>query len=121
MARLSSMDRVCSAALMVLPPGVFITTTPRAVAASTSTLSTPTPARPTTLSRGAAAKRSAVTRLALRTMRASASRHRSFNASGESLFCATTSKPAVCRIRSTPFWARLSVTRTRIRETGRSA
>ena len=35
-------------------PGVFITTTPRCVAASTSTLSTPTPARPTTRNCGAA-------------------------------------------------------------------
>jgi hypothetical protein len=33
-----------------LPDGVFITITPRAVAAGTSTLSTPMPARPTTFS-----------------------------------------------------------------------
>ena len=38
----------CSAVVMVLPCGVFITTTPRAVADFTSTLSTPMPARPTT-------------------------------------------------------------------------
>src|ERR1039458_8890226 len=37
---------VCSATEMALPPGVFITRTPAAVAASRSTLSTPTPARP---------------------------------------------------------------------------
>ena len=37
---------VSSAVAMVLPDGVFMTTTPRSVAASTSTLSTPTPARP---------------------------------------------------------------------------
>ena len=42
------MAKVNSAVVMVLPPGVFITTTPCCVAASTSTLSTPTPARPTT-------------------------------------------------------------------------
>ena len=35
---------VCSAAETVLPPGVFITTTPLRVAAGTSMLSTPTPA-----------------------------------------------------------------------------
>ena len=42
------MAKDSSAVETVLPPGVFITTTPRCVAASTSTLSTPTPARPTT-------------------------------------------------------------------------
>ena len=36
---------VCSAAETLLPPGVFMTTTPRRVAAGTSMLSTPTPAR----------------------------------------------------------------------------
>ena len=42
------MAKDSSAVEIVLPPGVFMTTTPRCVAASTSTLSTPTPARPTT-------------------------------------------------------------------------
>ena len=41
----------CSAVVIELPNGVFITMTPRAVAAGMSTLSTPMPARPTTLSR----------------------------------------------------------------------
>ena len=36
---------VCSAVLTVLPPGVFMTTMPLRVAAATSMLSTPTPAR----------------------------------------------------------------------------
>src|ERR1700736_6597590 len=44
----TSSEKACSAVDTVLPPGVFITMTPRRVAASTSTLSTPTPARPTT-------------------------------------------------------------------------
>jgi hypothetical protein len=44
---------------------------PRRVAAATSTLSTPVPARPTTLRRSARAIRSAVTLVALRTTRAS--------------------------------------------------
>jgi hypothetical protein len=48
--------KVSSAVAMVLPAGVFITTTPWLVAASTSTLSTPTPARPTTFRSGAALK-----------------------------------------------------------------
>ena len=60
---------VCSAAAMVLPPGVFMQTMPRRVAASTSTLSRPTPARPITSSAGAASITSAVTRVALRTTR----------------------------------------------------
>ena len=40
----------CSAVVMELPNGVFITTMPRCVAAGTSMLSTPMPARPMTLS-----------------------------------------------------------------------
>ena len=40
----------CSAVVIELPNGVFITMTPRAVAAGMSTLSTPMPARPTTFS-----------------------------------------------------------------------
>ena len=44
----------CSAVVTELPNGVFMTITPRAVAAGTSTLSTPIPARPMTLSRMAA-------------------------------------------------------------------
>ena len=43
---------MCSAALIVLERGAFTTITPRRVAASTSTLSTPMPARATTLRRG---------------------------------------------------------------------
>ena len=38
----------CSAVVIELPNGVFITITPRAVAAGMSTLSTPMPARPIT-------------------------------------------------------------------------
>ena len=61
---------VCSAAAIVLPPGVFMQTMPRRVAASTSTLSRPTPARPITSRAGAAPITSAVTRVALRTIEA---------------------------------------------------
>ena len=49
-----SIENVNSAVEIVFPPGVFITTMPRSVAASTSTLSTPTPALPTTFRFGAA-------------------------------------------------------------------
>ena len=65
--------KVCSATLTAFEPGVFITRMPRRVQASTSMLSTPAPARPTTRRRGAEAISSAVTRVALRTMSASAS------------------------------------------------
>ena len=62
---------VCSAVEMVLPAGTFMTMMPRLVAASASTLSSPTPARPITLSRSALAMTSAVTFVALRTTRPS--------------------------------------------------
>ena len=62
---------VCSATETLLPPGAFITTTPRRVAASRSMLSTPVPARPITRSLVAAARNSAVTLVALRTASAS--------------------------------------------------
>jgi len=44
---------VCSAAEITVDSGALATTIPRRVAASTSTLSTPTPARPITFSRSA--------------------------------------------------------------------
>ena len=51
---------VCSAVETVFPPGVFITTIPRRVAAGTSMLSTPTPARTIALSRDWPSSTSAV-------------------------------------------------------------
>ena len=47
-ASASSSAIVCSAAVTTLDCGALATTIPRLVAASTSTLSTPTPARPIT-------------------------------------------------------------------------
>src|SRR5260221_1094178 len=67
----SSSATVCSAPETLLPPGAFITTTPRRVAAARSMLSTPVPARPITRSFVAAASTSAVTLVALRTASAS--------------------------------------------------
>src|SRR2546430_2439127 len=64
---------VCSPTRTAWPRGVFITTMPRLAAASRSTLSTPTPARPTARSLGARSSNSAVTFVALRTISASAS------------------------------------------------
>ena len=46
-ASASSSAIVCSAAVITLDSGALATTMPRLVAATTSTLSTPTPARPT--------------------------------------------------------------------------
>ena len=57
----------CSAVVMALPNGVFMTMMPRAVAALRSTLSTPIPARPITLSRSAAATTFSVTLVVERT------------------------------------------------------
>ena len=66
-AKANIIAMACSAVVMALPKGVFITTTPRAVALVTSTLSTPMPARPTTFNRGATSKTSRVTLVADRT------------------------------------------------------
>jgi hypothetical protein len=49
-ARANIIAMACSAVVIELPNGVFMTITPCAVAAGISTLSTPMPARPTTLS-----------------------------------------------------------------------
>ena len=65
----------CSAAVWMLEVGALTTRTPRSVAAGTSTLSRPTPARATILSFLAAASTSASTVVADRTSSASASAH----------------------------------------------
>ena len=67
---------------MLLAPGAFITTMPRALAAGTSTLSTPVPARAIARSRGAASISAAVTLVALRTTIASASARSAASCSG---------------------------------------
>ena len=76
----------CSAALWIFDVGALTTSTPRAVAAATSTLSRPTPARATIFSLGAAASTSASTVVAERTSSASASGNAasSFSRSGPS-------------------------------------
>ncbi len=60
------MASVSSATAMEFPPGVFMTMMLFLVAASTSMLSTPTPARPMTFKSRAASRMSAVTLVALR-------------------------------------------------------
>jgi hypothetical protein len=58
-ASASSSASVCSAAVTTFDCGALATMIPRLVAAGTSTLSTPTPARPITLRLPAAASASA--------------------------------------------------------------
>ena len=70
-AQASSMAIACSAVVIELPKGVFITTMPLAEAAGMSTLSTPMPARPMTRRVPAFASRSAVTLVAERMARPS--------------------------------------------------
>ena len=61
----------CSAVVMELPKGVFMTITPRAVAAGISTLSTPMPARPMTFNFAACSRIFDVTLVAERMARPS--------------------------------------------------
>ena len=65
------MATACSAVVIELPKGVFMTITPRREAAGTSTLSTPMPARPITRRRGAASSSFSVTLVAERIARPS--------------------------------------------------
>src|SRR5512137_819662 len=101
-----------SATVVAEPPGVFITTTPRRVAAGRSTLSTPTPARPTTLSRVAASSTLAVTLVALRTASPSYWPTIASSSSGLRPTLTSTSSPAPRRM-ETAAGERSSATRTR--------
>ena len=65
-ASASSSASVCSAAAMMFDCGALATTIPRRVAAATSTLSTPIPARPITRRFSARSISSAVSRVAER-------------------------------------------------------
>src|SRR5206468_6742285 len=100
---------VCSAAATMLPRGALTTTMPLRVAAETSMLSTPTPARPTTRSRRPASMTGAVTRVSLRTTSASKSGMRRTSSASSSLLTTVTS-PAR-RSRSSPSSASGSATR----------
>ena len=73
LATASSSASACSAAVTMFDCGALTTSTPRAVAAGTSTLSRPMPALATTLSTGAAASASASMVVADRIRMASAS------------------------------------------------
>ena len=103
----------CSAAATMFPSGAFTTYTPRAVAAGTSMLSTPTPARPTTARRGAASRTFAVTFVSLRTTSASTSPRRSTSSGSLSPVVCRTSQRA--RSSARPSSARGSATWTTLR------
>ena len=106
---------VCSAVEIVFPPGVFITTMPRRVAAATSMLSTPTPARTIALSRVWPSRTSAVScvpeRITIPSALSSAWRRPA--ESSASLVLTTTSTPGSARSLASPSSASLSVTSTR--------
>ena len=70
-ARANIMAMACSAVVIELPKGVFITTIPAAVAAGMSMLSTPIPARPMTFRLRAAAMTSLFGLVSERTTRPS--------------------------------------------------
>ena len=101
----------CSAADRMLDCGALTTITPRSVAAATSTLSSPMPARPTTTRSVPAARTSAVTVVADRMTRAWAPTMAATSSSGDSPSWTSTSWPASA-IRSSPVWASFSVTST---------
>ena len=112
-ARASSSVIACSAVVTLEPPGVFMTTMPFLVAASTSTLSTPMPARPITRSASARASTSAVTLVPLRMMRAWKPRTASRSSAGERPGRASISSSGCSRSRASPSGPSASVRRTR--------
>src|SRR5437773_6349915 len=108
----SKSENACSAVETVFPPGALRTTTPRWVAASTSTLSTPTPARPTTRRRVPAFKTSAVTFVWLRTTSALNSRMISSNSVSLKPVLIATSSASSRESSSIPRWEIESAIRT---------
>src|ERR1019366_7968277 len=100
----------CSAADKIFDSGALTTITPRLVAASTSTLSRPTPARPTATRSLPASSTSALTRVAERMTRAAAPATALRSCSGERESWTSTSVPAAAII-SRPCGDSRSVTR----------
>ncbi len=102
-----------SATLMLFAPGAFMTTMPRALAASTLTLSTPVPARAIARSFLPAAMMSGVTFVALRTTSASASAKSLDSSSGDRPDFESTSQPSA-RSSSRAVFGRSSATTIRM-------
>src|ERR1700733_6885068 len=103
----------CSAVVTLLPWGLFITTMPRRVAASRSTLSTPTPARPITLSESAFSMISRVTVVELRINRASYGAMMVASSAGRNPVLISTCSSGCCLSMSTPCCESESLSRTR--------
>ena len=99
-----------SATLMLFAPGAFMTTMPRALAASTLTLSTPVPARAMALSFLPAAMMSGVTFVALRTTSASASAKSFERSSGDRPDFASTVQPSALRSSTAVFGKSSAIT-----------
>src|SRR5688500_4838277 len=110
-ARASISAIVCSAVDSALAPGALATMTPRLVAAATSTLSNPAPARPTMTRSVPASISAVVTLVALRMIRAAAPGRVAHSWSGLRPSWTSTSWPA-SRRRSRARSANTSVTRT---------
>jgi hypothetical protein len=100
---------------MLLAPGAFMTTMPRALAVSTWTLSTPVPARAIARSFGAPLMISGVTLVALRTTSASASFKSAINCSEVRPDRASTVQPSA-RSKSTAVFGRSSAMTISIEE-----
>ena len=92
------MAMACSAVVMELPNGVFITTMPLAVAAPKLMLSTPMPARPMTFRLSAASMISGVTLVEDRTARPSYSPMQALSSSGLIPVLTSTSTPRLSKI-----------------------
>ena len=103
---------VCSAVLMVLPAGVFITTIPARVAECLSMLSVPTPARTTALSRVLPSSTSGVSFTPLRQMAPSNSLRASLSSAPLRPVRTSWVNPGAAFKRSRPSWANLSRTMT---------
>ncbi len=107
----SMSDIVCSAVVMVFPPGVFMTTMPFFEAAALSTLSRPLPARPMTFRFVAASITSAVSLVALLMTMPLYLPITLLSSSGDIPVFTSTLRPASFSI-LTPFSERLSLTST---------
>src|SRR5579883_856005 len=102
-----------SATATVLPAGALMIAIPSSVASSTSMLSTPTPARPTTASRGAARSNSGEIRVALLPTRASYVPMRASSSSRGSVGTSSTASSGSAARRATPSASMSSVIRMR--------
>ena len=103
---------VCSAVVIILPSGAFMTMIPFLPAAAKSILSTPTPALPITLRLSAISIISATTLVALRTIKPSYSGMMAISSSLDNPVFTSTSMPDSFFRISTPEAERLSETKT---------